>query len=183
MIAPAVWLLKEGSHNFFVLCVLWWLWVCLSCLHFECFTVEGQTGPKQSKNNPTKLQSKDIVCCILSCSESYQSLAVKRLPCSLFLPESSSSSQVKPGAGEPWSSLCETHEEKLDGKKQWVDECRPAHSAQAQGSMRCGWTHRRWSIYVNCVRLNNGTCRDGYAWLSLYYESVQRWRHFSWSSE
>lgn len=121
MIAPAVWLLKEGSHNFFVLCVLWWLWVCLSCLHFECFTVEGQTGPKQSKNNHTKLQSKGIVRCIISCSESYE-IAVKRLPHSLFLLESSSSSssQVNPRAGEPWSFLCETHEEKLDGKKQWV---------------------------------------------------------------
>lgn len=110
VIILAAWLLKAGSQNFFVLRAFWWISVCFSYLHFECFPVEEQTAAKQSKNNHSKLQNKDTVHRIISFSDY---AALKSLPSSVFFPDSSSSSssqvKEKSGAGEPWSFVCETH--------------------------------------------------------------------------
>lgn len=63
--ASAVRLL-EGSQNLLTLCSFWRIWRCLSYRHFWCFSAEGQTEVKQTKNNQSVQQMNHIFCCIMS---------------------------------------------------------------------------------------------------------------------
>lgn len=83
----------------------------------------------------------------------------KSLSLSLSPSESSSSSsQVNPGQGEPWSFLCETHEDCTETVS--VDECRLVHS-WAQGSMRC-----------SCINIFMKHVRDLFGWTMQRSEQV-----------
>lgn len=108
--APAGGLLKEGSQNLLVLCVLCWIWLRWLYLQFEGLSAEGQTGLRQSKNNHTELQSREIVHCILSCSGncSDQSLAVN----GAAVISVSSFRERLLLTGEPWSFSYKIHEVK-----------------------------------------------------------------------